>query len=164
MTTAPHVPAPPPGPGVFPPFPAPPVEGKGKRIGLGIGVAIGVVVLVCGGGLAALIGIGVSAAGSYQEKAHAAVGGYLNALRDRRYDDAYAFLCDETQRDESLAQFRSRVTSEPVITSYSMGDFDVLTGSLPVNAVYDDGNRAQLEAYLGVDSGTGAFEVCSLGE
>lgn len=164
MTTAPHAPAPPQGPGVYPPFPAPPVEGKGKRIGLGIGIAIGVVVLVCGGGTAALIGVGVSMSGSYQEKAHAAVGGYLNALRDRRYDDAYDYLCDDTQRDESPAEFRSRVTSEPTITTYTMGRFDLVDGSVPVDATYDDGSSAQLEAYLGVDSDTGAFEVCSLGE
>jgi hypothetical protein len=157
-------PAPPPGPGVHPPFPAPPVEGKGKRIGWGIGIAAGVVVLVCGGGLAALIGVGVSMQGSYQEKAHAAVGGYLNALRDKKYDAAYDLLCDETQQDETAAEFRSKVSSEPGIQTYTMGDFDLVSGSVPVNAVYENGDRAQLEAYLGVDRDTGGFEVCSLGE
>ncbi|WP_433302030.1 hypothetical protein ACQP2F_07860 [Actinoplanes sp. CA-030573] len=157
-------PAPPPGPGVYPPFPAPPVEGKGKRIGLSIGIAAGVVLLVCGGGLAAIIGVAVSSQGSYQEKAHAAVSGYLNALRDGRYDAAYGMLCDETQQGESPAAFRSKVTAEPAIRSYTMGKFDLVSWSVPVDAVYDNGDSAKLEAYLGVDSGTGAFEVCELGE
>lgn len=157
-------PAPPPGPGVYPPFPAPPVEGKGKRIGLSIGIAAGVVLLVCGGGLAAIIGVAVSSQGSYQEKAHAAVSGYLNALRDGRYDAAYGMLCDETQQGESPAAFRSKVTAEPAIRTYTMGKFDLVSWSVPVDAVYDNGDSARLEAYLGVDSGTGAFEVCELGE
>jgi hypothetical protein len=164
MSSAPHVPAPPQGPGVFPPFPAPPVEGKGKRIGWAIGITAGVVVLVCGGGLAALIGVGVSMQGSYQEKAHAAVSGYLNALRDRKYDEAYGLLCDDTQQNESAAEFRTRVSGEPVIQTYDMGKFDLVTGSVPVDAVYDNGSSAELKAYLGVDSDTGAFEVCELGE
>ena len=164
MTTAPHVPAPPQGPGVQPPFPAPPVEGRGRRIGLGIGAAIGVVVLVCGGGTAALIGIGVTTKGAYQERAHVAVSGYLNALRAGKYDQAYDLLCDEAQSTESAAEFRSRVAREPVIEEYTMGDVDLVTLAVPVDATYDDGSRAELEAYLEVDNDTGAFEVCEIGE
>jgi len=164
MTTAPHVPAPPQGPGVQPPFPAPPVEGRGKRIGLSIGVAIGVVVLVCGGGLAALIGLLASSQSSAQEHANAAVSGYLNALRDGKYDKAYDLLCDEARQNESQAEFRERVSGEPVVRTYTMGKFDVLTFSMPVDATYDNGSTAQLEAYLGSDRTTGAFEVCEIGE
>jgi hypothetical protein len=164
MTTAPHVPAPPQGPGVYPPFPAPPVEGRGKRIGWGIGIAIGVVLLVCGGGTAALIGFGISAQGAYQERAHAAVSAYLNALREGKYDEAYKQLCDDAQRNESPSAFRARVTSEPVIEKYTMGDLDLVTGAVPVDATYDNGTSARLEAYLGVDNDTGAFEVCEIGE
>jgi type II secretory pathway pseudopilin PulG len=164
MTTAPYVPAPPQGPGVHPPFPAPPVEGKGKRVGWSIGIAIGVVVLVCGLGTAALIGVAVASQGAYQERAHAAVSSYLNAVRAGRYDQAYNLLCDDAQNNESPAQFRARVSAEPVIESYTMGDLDLLTGAVPVDATYDDGSSARLEAYLGVDSGTGTFEVCEIGE
>jgi hypothetical protein len=162
--TAPHVPAPPQGPGVQPPFPAPPVEGRGKRVGLSIGIAIGVVVLVCGGGLAAMVGILASSQSSAQEHANAAVSGYLDALRDEKYDKAYDLLCDETQRNESQAEFRRRVSGEPVVRTYTMGKFDVLTFSMPVDATYDNGTSAQLEAYLGSDPTTGAFQVCELGE
>ena len=163
MTTAPHVPAPPQGPGVQPPFPAPPVEGRGKRVGLSIGVALGVVVLVCGGGLAAFIGILASSQSSAQEHANAAVSGYLNALRDGKYDKAYDLLCDEARQNESQAEFRERVSGEPVVRTYTMGKFDVLTFSMPVDATYDNGDNAQLEAYLGSDRTTGAFEVCEIG-
>jgi hypothetical protein len=164
MTTAPHVPAPPQGPGVYPPFPAPPVEGKGKRIGWSIGISVGVVLLVCGLGAAALIGVGLASQGSYQERAHVAVSSYLNALRAGKYDQAYNLLCDDAQESESPAAFRARVAREPVIESYQMGDLDLLTGAVPVDATYDDGSSAQLEAYLGVDSKTGTFEVCEIGE
>jgi hypothetical protein len=164
MTTAPHVPAPPQGPGVQPPFPAPPVEGRGKRIGLSIGIAVGVVVLVCGGGLGAMIGVLASSQSSAQEHANAAVSGYLNALRDGKYDKAYDLLCDKAREDESPAEFRRRVAAEPVVRSYTMGKFDVLTFSMPVEATYDNGSSAQLEAYLGSDRTTGAFEVCEIGE
>ena len=164
MTTAPHVPAPPPGPGVYPPFPAPPVEGKGRRIGLGLGVGAGVLVLVCGGGVAALIGVGVSASGSLQERAHAAVSQYLDALRDDKYDKAYRLLCDEAQDDETLGEFRTRVSAMDPIERYDLGRFNLVTLSVPVQATYEDGSTGQLEAYLGQDRDTGEFEVCDLGE
>ncbi|MFF5292858.1 Rv0361 family membrane protein [Paractinoplanes globisporus] len=164
MTTAPHVPAPPQGPGVQPPFPAPPVEGRGKRTGWAVGISIGVVVLFCGIGATAVIGIGATANGAYQERARAAVSSYLNALRDKKYDEAYNLLCDDAQTDESPAEFRARVSIEPTIEAYRIGKLDLLTGTVPVDATYGDGSSAEVEAYLGVDSETGAFEVCDIGE
>jgi hypothetical protein len=164
MTTAPHVPAPPPGPGVQPPFPAPPVEGRGRRIGLGLGVGAGVLLLVCGGGLAALIGLGTSMQAALEERAHAAVTGYLDALRDRRYDQAYGLLCDRAKREESRTEFRQRVTADEQISSYRLGGLNTINLSVPVSATYADGDAAELDAFLGQDTGTGAFEVCELAE
>jgi hypothetical protein len=164
MSTAPHIPAPPQGPGVQPPFPAPPVEGRGKRIGLGLGIGAGVLVLVCGGGLAAMVGVVLSMSGSLQEKAEAAVGDYLDALHDQKYDRAYGLLCEQAQQDESPSEFRERVSGEEPISTYQIGDFNFVTLSVPVEAHYDDGNVGNLEAYLGQDPDTGAFEVCRLGE
>ncbi len=163
MTTA-HVPAPPQGPGVYPPFPAPPVEGKGKRIGLGLGIGAGVLVLVCGGGVAAMIGVGVSASKALQERADAAVTQYLDALHDEKYDKAYQLLCDEAQQDESAGEFRSRVSALEPIESYTLGTFNVVTLSVPVEATYANGDTGELQAYLGQDRDTGDFEVCDLGE
>ncbi|GIF26365.1 hypothetical protein BJ973_005725 [Actinoplanes tereljensis] len=167
MTTAPSVPGPPgppPGPGVYPPFPAPPVEGKGKRVGWGVGIAAGVVVLICGGGLAALIGIGVSATGAMQERAEAAVSDYLDAVQAKRYDDAYDLLCDSTREDESSAEFRARITGQEAITEYTFGDFNIVNMSLPVDVTYLNGASAEVSAALEQDTDTGDFEVCSLGE
>jgi hypothetical protein len=164
MTTAPHVPAPPQGPGVYPPFPAPPVEGKGKRIGLGLGIGAGVLVLVCGGGVAALIGVAVSASGALQERADAAVSQYLDALHDEKYDRAYQLLCDRAQDDETLTEFRGRVSAMDPIESYRVGTLNVVNLSVPVEATYAGGSVSELVAQLGQDPDTGAFEVCDLGE
>jgi hypothetical protein len=164
MTTAPHVPAPPQGPGVYPPFPAPPVEGRGKRIGWALAIAAGVLVLVCGGGLAAVIGLGTSMSGALKEQAHVVVADYLDALHDREYDRAYRMLCQQAQHDESAAEFRDRVAEMDPIASYRLGDLDLINMSVPVAATYTGGRTAQLEAYLGQDSDTGAFEVCDVGE
>jgi len=156
--------APPQGPGVYPPFPAPPVEGRGRRIGWGIGIAAGVAVLVCGGGTAALVGIGISATASLQEHAQAAVGDYLDALRDKRYDAAYGMLCDDAQDDESPAEFRSRVAGEDPITRWTFGDLDFTSLTLPVDVIYTGGGTGELDASLKQDTGTGELELCRLGE
>lgn len=158
------VPAPPRGPGVQPPFPAPPVEGKGRRLGVSLGVAGGVLVLVCGGGVAALIGLGVSATSAITEQVHTAVGDYLEAVRDRDYAEAYDRLCDRAQRRETEAQFQSRVAAEEPISSFRLGEVDMVTGSVPVDVTYADGATARLVAEVQQDTGTGAFEVCSVAE
>jgi hypothetical protein len=164
MATPSHVPAPPQGPGVYPPFPAPPVEGRGKRVGWTVGISIGVVLLVCGLGTAAVIGAVVASQGSSQERAHAAVSAYLNALRAGKYEAAYNLLCDDAQESEGPGEFRARVSAEPVIEEYTLGTLDLISAAVPVHATYDDGGSAELEAYLGVDRKTRDFEVCSIGE
>ena len=160
----PTVPAPPPGPGVQPPFPAPPVEGKGRRIGLGLGVGAAVLLLVCGGGLAAVIGLTTSFSRALNEQAHKVVTSYLAALHDRRYDQAYGMLCQQAKDRESPAMYRSRVTAEPAIASYRVGQLDLTQLSVPVDLTYTSGSTAQLAAYLDQNKRTGAFEVCELGE
>ncbi|WP_127504979.1 hypothetical protein [Actinoplanes solisilvae] len=170
MTTAPHVPAPPPGPGVQPPFPAPPVEGRGKRLGWSLGIGAGVLALICGGGLAALIGLGTSIQGAIDEQAHAAVDGYLSALKAERYDDAYDQLCQQARDEQTISEFRTRAeTTEPIV-SWTLGDL-VTRGNavqvdyvLPVAATYRDGDVRNIEATLGQNTKTGQFEVCELGE
>ncbi|MBL7256180.1 hypothetical protein [Paractinoplanes lichenicola] len=164
MTTAPHVPVPPRGPGVQPPFPAPPVEGKGKRLGWGLGIGAGVLVLVCGGGLAALIGLGTSITGALDEQAHAAVDDYLTALRDQRFDQAYGLLCEDAQQRETSSEFRTRVEGEQRITAWRLGDFNTVRMIVPVTATLDGGQVDELEAELDQNTSTGQFEVCSVGE
>jgi hypothetical protein len=149
---------------VQPPFPAPPVEGKGKRIGLALGITAGVLVLICGGGITAVIGLGTSANKALNERAHKAVSGYLDALVARNYDQAYKLLCRDARDDESAAQYRRRAAGMEPISTYSMGDLDLSTVTVPVDATYDNGDTARLEAHLGQDQATGAFQVCDLGE
>ncbi|WIM97776.1 hypothetical protein ACTOB_001327 [Actinoplanes oblitus] len=161
---APVAPPPPPGPGVHPPFPAPPVEGRGRRIGLGFGVGAGILVLVCGGGLAAVIGLAVAMSSALNEQAHVVVGDYLDAVHDRDYDKAYDQLCQETKSFESRAQYRQRMAREEPFDEYSIGDVNPVSGQVPVELTYPDGDVEHVSAQLGQNTSTGAFEVCSLGE
>jgi len=164
MTTAPHVPAPPPGPGVQPPFPAPPVEGKGRRVGLSLGIGAGVMVLVCGGGIAALIGLGTSFSGALEEQAQSVVDEYLGSLRAERFEQAYGMLCQDSQDEESASEFRTRVEAQQRITEWTLGTFSTINLTMPVDATYADGQTQQLEAALDQNQSTGAFEVCGVGE
>ncbi|AEV82337.1 hypothetical protein ACWT_1319 [Actinoplanes sp. SE50] len=157
-------PPPPPGPGVHPPFPAPPVEGRGRRIGLGFGIGGGIVALVCAGGLAAVVGLGLAMTSAFTEQAHVVVGKYLDAVKAGDYTKAYAQLCPEARARESITEYRARVTQDERIDSYSIGDLDLVTGEVPVDLTYADGGTDHVEAQLGQNSSTGAFEVCSVGE
>ncbi|GLY01539.1 MULTISPECIES: hypothetical protein [Actinoplanes] len=158
------VPPPPQGPGVHPPFPAPPVEGRGKRIGLGLGIGAGVLLLVCGGGTGALIGLGAAMESSFDEQAGVVVSRYLDAVQDRSFSEAYDQLCQDAQDDESKAQFIARMSTGDPFTSYTVGDLDLVTGSVPVDLRYADGDVEQVYAELGQNTTTGAFEVCGVGE
>jgi hypothetical protein len=160
----PVVPPPPPGPGVQPPFPAPPVEGKGKRIGWSLGIGAGVLLLICGGGIAAVIGLAASMTGALNEQAHKAVTQYLTALDAKQYGKAYALLCRQAKDDETPAEFQDRVGAMQPIQDYRLGDLDLLNLSVPVDATYANGDTAELEAYLGQNRDTGGFEVCDVGE
>ena len=157
-------PPPPQGPGVYPPFPAPPVEGRGRRLGLGLGLGAGVLVLVCGGGVAAAVGLGQVMTSALNEQADVVVGDYLDALRDREWSQAYDQLCDEAQQKETEAQFTSRVSTAELITSWNVGDVDLVQANAPVTVTYADGSTAQLQAYLEQNRRTGRFEVCSIEE
>jgi hypothetical protein len=157
-------PPPPPGPGVQPPFPAPPVEGKGKRIGWTLGIGAGVLLLICGGGAAAVFGLITSANSALEEQTHKVVSEYLDAMVAQRYDKAYSLLCREAKQEESPAEFRVRVSGMEPITSYQLGKLDLINFAVPVEATYDTGDTGELEAYLGQNQDTGAFEVCDLGE
>jgi len=161
---APHVPAPPQGPGVRPPFPAPPVEGKGRRIAWGLGIGAGVLLLVCGGGVAALIGLSTSMSSAFNEQAHVVVGDYLEALHDRKFDQAYGMLCAQAKTDETPEEYRGRISEMDPIDSYRMGELDLVRLYMPVDVTYSGGDTAQLKAYLGQNRDTGEFEVCDLGE
>ena len=163
MTTAP---APPPGPGVVPPFPAPPIEGRGLRIGLGLGIGGAVVLLVCGGGIAAAVGL-ISVMGrALNEQAHVVVGHFFAAVKAQRYAEAYNSQCQDVKSRESQAQFTQRITATSPIASYQVGDVDLTSVelSVPVKVTYSGGNTADLHVSLGQDRETGQFQVCGIEE
>jgi hypothetical protein len=157
-------PPPPPGPGVHPPFPAPPVEGRGRRIGLGFGIGGGILALVCGGGLAAVIGLGVAMTSAFNEQAHVVVGEYLDAVHSGDYGKAYGQLCQDARDRESVREYEERMAQVRRFDTYTIGDLDLVSGEVPVDLTYVDGAVKHTEAQLGQNTSTGAFEVCSVGE
>jgi hypothetical protein len=161
-----EAPAAPPGPGVLSPFPAPPTEGRRLRVGWGVGIGAAALLLVCGGGLAALIGLGAVMSRALNEQAQVVVGAYLDDIKARRYAEAYDSLCPETRAQVTEAQFTSDQAGEEPIGAYRVGKLNLADVDLavPVQVTYADGRTAQLRAYLGQNEETGAFQVCSVEE
>jgi hypothetical protein len=158
-------PPPPPGPGVHPPFPAPPVEGRGKRVGTSLGIAAGVVVLVCGAGSVAGFGFLTSFNRSLVEQADKVVTSYLEDLQDRDFGGAYQQLCQDARDSESQADYTSRMSGTEPFDSYRVGDLSLgVRLTVPVQLIYPDGDRVDMEAELTQSQSTGKFEVCDLGE
>ena len=166
MTATPVVPAPPQGPGVVPPFPAPPTEGRRLRIGWGLGIGAAVLLLICGGGVAALIGLGTVMNRALNEQAEVVIGDYIDDVNAKRYAEAYASLCAQTRTSLSQAQFTSQVAAEKQIRAYEVGTLDLTDVDLavPVDVTYADGATGRLQAYLGQNQETGQFQVCRLQE
>ena len=169
--TAPHaggrdvVPAPPPpaGPGVQPPFAAPPIDADRTRLWVGLGVGAAALVLCCVGGAVGFGGLVVTSVKAVNEQATVTVDRYLGALAERRYDDAYDLLCDERQRDESVAEFTRRVGQGPQVTSYTVGTPQINRQVVvPADVRYDGGHVRDLRFVLEQDRGTGRFEVCGV--
>jgi hypothetical protein len=160
------VPDPPQGPGVMPPFPVPPTEGRSSRLWFGLGIGALVLVLACGGGIAAVIGLGTVTTRALNEQAHVVVGGYFSALRQKHFDQAYAQLCPKAKDDETAAQFAGRLGSGPAVTSYDVGSLAVssIEPVVPVRVTYDTGDTRQVRVYLSQNRTTGAFEVCDVQE
>ncbi|HET9516084.1 MAG TPA: hypothetical protein VFO77_00005, partial [Actinoplanes sp.] len=156
------VPDPPPGPGVTPPFPVPPTEGRDARLWTGIGIGALVVVLFCGGGFAALVGLGVTGVQALNEQAEVVIGDYLEAEQQKRYDDAYAQLCDAAKRRETAAEFARRVGAERAIADFDVGSLPAAAVDLtvPVDVHYVDGTADTIRVSLEQDRATGELEVC----
>lgn len=159
----PHgVPAPPAGPGVAPPFAAPPVEGRNVRMWLGIGAGALGVLLCCGGGGAAVVGLAVAGTQAIDEQGRAVTGDYYRALVDEKYGDAYDLLCRDLRQRESRPEFERRVTAEPEITSYRVGDVDLNALTVPVDVVFTGGGRDTQQVSLAQNGSTGQLEVCGV--
>ncbi len=158
------VPDPPQGPGVIPPFPVPPTEGRSSRVWLGIGVGALVTVLVCGGGVAAVIGLATTGARALNEQVDVVVGDYFEAVKQKRFDDAYEQLCEDAQDDESPAEFTQRLSAEPALANYTVGNLAVsaIEPVVPVDVVYVGGAKDTVQVSLSQNSSTGRLEVCGV--
>ncbi|MEE6310980.1 hypothetical protein V1634_29490 [Plantactinospora veratri] len=157
------MPAPPPGPGAEPLFAAPPSEGRGARLWLGLGVAALAVVLFCGGGGAALVGLLISGSQALNEQARTVVTDYFDALDDGDFRKAYDLLCDSARQRESPAEFERRVSAEPEIDSFRIGDVSLTSElSVPVDVTYAGGGQDNLQALLDQDQRTGGLRVCDV--
>lgn len=139
------------------------MEGRSKRLWVGLGVAALAVTLCCGGGLAAGIGLVITGTQAVNERARAAVGGYLDDVRAGRYAEAYDALCPNLRHQESPGQFAERLADEPKIDSYELGDAQLTTVvTLPVTVHYANGGDNSLRFALEQDTGSGEFEVCGI--
>jgi len=157
VTDSPPVPQ---GPGVQAPFPAPPAEGGGARLGWGLGIAGAAVVLCCGGGLVAFLGFGVSQVAALNEQAHVVVSEYLGDLRDEKYDDAYKLLCDREQAALTRDRFEARERAREPLHDFTVGQFDINTGKIPVTERYEDGTSGQVIYIFASDPKTAQLEIC----
>ncbi|MEV0455153.1 hypothetical protein [Catellatospora methionotrophica] len=164
MTHASVPPPVPPGPGAEPPIPAAPSEGGGTRLGWALGIAGGLVALCCGGGLVAGVGLAVTGVQAINERAHVTVGTYLDALKAKKYEQAYELLCEDEQQRLDLARFTSREQARPErIQSYELGEVELEGTSgitLPVTERYTDGDSEQVVYRLAQDPKTTDLEVC----
>jgi hypothetical protein len=160
----PPVPEPPRGPGVGIPFPVPPTEGRSSRVWVGLGVGALVALLACGGGVAAIIGIATTGARALGEQAEVVVGDYFQAVQQKRYEDAYAQLCEQAQEDETYNEFNRRIVGEPAISTFEIGNTSVsaIDPVVSVDVVYVDTTADTLRVYLVQDASTGDYEVCDV--
>lgn len=133
------VPAPPQGPGVAPPFAVPPRDRDSKRLWIGLGIGGLILVLCCAGGIA---GIGVLAAGGdsiARSQATSVVRTFLEAVKQEKYSDAYAELCDQITERLTLDDFQ-RAYGADKLDSYTVGAVDT-TSTITVDATLNWHNR-----------------------
>ncbi|TDB71507.1 MULTISPECIES: hypothetical protein [unclassified Micromonospora] len=156
------MPTPPAGPGVAPPFAAPPTEGGRKRLWLGLGVGALALLICCGGGGTALVGLSVSSIRASEEQGHAIADEYYGALVRKEYGKAYDTLCDAVQRRESRSQFVRRVSDEPAVAGYRIGEVDPNTLTVPVEVTFSGGGRDTQTVTLAPDPQTAGLEVCGV--
>jgi len=158
----PGPPGPPPGPGVQPPFVAAPVEGRRARTWLGLGLAGAILAACCGVGVVAIGGLLAVGQEAVNEQARRAAGDYLAAVADRNWEEAYELRCRQDRQAESLFEFTSRVSAEPRIGSYQVGDMDPEPDgdiTVPVQVTYADGTADRLVFPI-EQNPNGQLEVC----
>ncbi|SCL17269.1 hypothetical protein GA0070616_1239 [Micromonospora nigra] len=145
-----------------PPFAAPPTEGGRARLWLGLGAGALALLLCCGGGGTAVVGLLVSGVQAIEEQSRTVSSDYYRALSEQRYGQAYDQLCEDAKRRESRPEFERRVSAEPQIASYRVGEVDPTTLTVPVDVTYAGGGRERQQVTLRQDRQTGGLEVCGV--
>jgi hypothetical protein len=149
---------------VRPPFSAAPVEGRTVRLWLGLGIGGAVLALCCGAGIVSLGGLLVVGVEAVNEQAQRAVGDYLDAEIEADWEQAYQRRCEGDRQAETLEEFTRRVSAQPRIESYELGEVDLAGAEvrLPARVEYEDGRTERLLVPLEQNPQTGALEVCGL--
>jgi len=130
-------------------------------VGLGVGAAA--LLLCCLGGIAGFGGLIYTGMQAIDEQARATVGSYLDALEAEDFVEAYGLLCDQIQRQESVEAFTERVSDDPQVTSYRLGETDVAEDIvLPAELRYENGQERTLRFRLVDDGDTGELEICGV--
>ncbi len=155
------VPPVPPGPGVQPPFAAPPTDGEGRRRSTAITLSIVAALVLCLGGAGGFVALIVLGQRVLEEQSQTALTNYLTALRDQRYVDAYAQLCDPLQDRTSEEQFVRLQRSQPRVSAFEVGKPEVADGIIvPASVTTVDGFTRSERFMIYQDTKTGGVEVC----
>jgi hypothetical protein len=97
------------------------------------------------------------------------VSDYLAAVVEEDWEQAYEQRCPQDQQAESLSAFTSRVSSQPRIESYEVGDLTLEQGAggvfdaestVAVRVTYTGGAGASLTFPVEQNPDTGDFQVC----
>jgi hypothetical protein len=159
----PASPQPPPGPGVQPPFVAPPTDGARQRRWLALGLAGAAVLVCCVGGLFGAGGLLVLTNQMVLESAQGTVNGYLTAVRDQDFAEAYSLLCDSERASIDEGEFVDMHERRP-LRSFTVGEAAIDTTRadgqryVPATLTYADG-QSDAVRYVMVGE-AGAFSVC----
>jgi hypothetical protein len=109
-----------------------------------------------------VVGLAVAGTQAIDEQAQAVTGDYYQALVDEDYGKAYDLLCDDAQSRESRPEFERRVTAEPEIATYDVGEVDTNNLTVPVDVTYDGGGQDVQQVTLAQDGNDGSLEVCGV--
>lgn len=147
-----------------PPFAAPPSEGRTARVWWGLGLGALAAVLCCGVGLTSIIGLGVTEVAATNERAHATVENYLQAVGAARYSEAYDMLCEELRSRQSRQAFTDRVSGGTKVREYELFQTQAGTSewTVPANVTYTDGTRTDVTYRVAWDANAGDMRFCGV--
>ncbi|NUR72588.1 MAG: hypothetical protein HOU81_17360 [Hamadaea sp.] len=150
----------PPGPGARPPFVAAPTEGSSTRLWWGLGTGAAALLLFCGGGLALLVGLGITGYRAAEDQARQTMTRYLDALERGKPAEAYDLVCGDLRKRYDLDEFQALERDVITSTGYTLGDVNANTFEMPVTLEYASGPDRNVVYQLVTNSSTGRVEVC----